>query len=187
MNSGSTAWVLVSIALVLLMTPGLAFFYGGLVHRRQVINTIKMSFVALGVIAVEWAVIEIRSPTFQQSVVQVGVSSVTTGALLLAEIWRVIVAVAPFVSVIVRRASKVPPAYVCCGVAPLPVVPSPKFQAYDAIEPAATLEPVPSNWTLRNVGVAVNAAFGAGGSVAMTSAECVPVPPSEPVTVSVTL
>jgi Amt family ammonium transporter len=55
MSSGSTAWVLVSIALVLLMTPGLAFFYGGLVDRRQVINTIKMSFVALGVIALEWA------------------------------------------------------------------------------------------------------------------------------------
>ena len=44
----------VSIALVLLMTPGLAFFYGGPVDRRQVINTIKMSFVALGVIALEW-------------------------------------------------------------------------------------------------------------------------------------
>jgi len=57
MNSGSTAWVLVSIALVLLMTPGLAFFYGGLVRERHVLNTMKMSFIALGVIAIEWAVI----------------------------------------------------------------------------------------------------------------------------------
>jgi Amt family ammonium transporter len=57
MDTGSTAWVLVSSALVLLMTPGLAFFYGGLVREKQVINTIKMSFIALGVVAIEWAVI----------------------------------------------------------------------------------------------------------------------------------
>ena len=57
MNEGSTAWILISIALVLLMTPGLAFFYGGLVREKQVINTIKMSFIALGIIALEWAVI----------------------------------------------------------------------------------------------------------------------------------
>jgi Amt family ammonium transporter len=57
MNSASTAWVLVSIAFVLLMTPGLAFFYGGLVREKHVINTIKMSFIALGVIALEWAII----------------------------------------------------------------------------------------------------------------------------------
>jgi Amt family ammonium transporter len=55
MNTGNTAWVLVSIALVLLMTPGLAFFYGGLVREKHVINTMKMSFIALGVIALEWA------------------------------------------------------------------------------------------------------------------------------------
>lgn len=57
MNTGSTAWVLVSIALVLLMTPGLAFFYGGLVREKQVINTMKMSFIALGIVALQWAVI----------------------------------------------------------------------------------------------------------------------------------
>ena len=57
MNTGSTAWILTSIALVLLMTPGLAFFYCGLVRERQVVNTIKMSFVALGIIALEWALI----------------------------------------------------------------------------------------------------------------------------------
>jgi Amt family ammonium transporter len=39
------------------MTPGLAFFYGGLVREKQVVNTIKMSFIALGVVAIEWAVI----------------------------------------------------------------------------------------------------------------------------------
>ncbi len=57
MNSGDTAWSLISVALVMLMTPGLAFFYGGLVRERNVINTIKMSFIALGVIALLWATI----------------------------------------------------------------------------------------------------------------------------------
>ena len=42
MNNGDTAWTLVSIALVLLMTAGLAFFYGGLVSERNAVNTIKM-------------------------------------------------------------------------------------------------------------------------------------------------
>ena len=57
MNAGDTTWVLVCSAMVLLMTPGLAFFYGGLVREQSAINTIKMSFIALGVIAVEWALI----------------------------------------------------------------------------------------------------------------------------------
>jgi ammonium transporter, Amt family len=57
MNSGSTAWLLISTALVLLMTPGLAFFYGGLVRAANVINTIKMSFIALGVVALEWTLV----------------------------------------------------------------------------------------------------------------------------------
>ncbi|MCA8953186.1 MAG: ammonium transporter [Planctomycetes bacterium] len=56
-DSGNTAWVLVSTALVLLMTPGLAFFYGGLVRSSQVLNTIKMSFVSLGVGSVLWALL----------------------------------------------------------------------------------------------------------------------------------
>src|SRR5215468_9229390 len=55
MNSGDTAWLIISSALVLLMTPGLAFFYGGLVRDTDVINTIKMSFISLAVIALEWA------------------------------------------------------------------------------------------------------------------------------------
>lgn len=57
MNTGDTAWLLMASALVLLMTPGLAFFYGGLVRDTDVINTIKMSFVSLAVIALEWAVV----------------------------------------------------------------------------------------------------------------------------------
>ncbi len=57
MDTGSTAWILMSAALVLLMTPGLAFFYGGLVRELDVINTIKMSFIALGIIAIEWVVV----------------------------------------------------------------------------------------------------------------------------------
>lgn len=57
MNSGDTAWLLMSCAMVLLMTPGLAFFYAGLVPERAVLNTMKMSFIAMGVIAIEWAVV----------------------------------------------------------------------------------------------------------------------------------
>ncbi|MDX1454013.1 MAG: ammonium transporter [Gammaproteobacteria bacterium] len=57
MDSGAIAWMLVSCALVLLMTPGLAFFYAGLVREREVINTMKMSFIALGFISVEWALL----------------------------------------------------------------------------------------------------------------------------------
>jgi Amt family ammonium transporter len=53
-NSGDTAWMLISSALVLLMTPGLAFFYGGLVRSRNVLNTMMMSLVAMGLIGVTW-------------------------------------------------------------------------------------------------------------------------------------
>jgi Amt family ammonium transporter len=47
---GDTAWMLVATSLVLLMTPGLAFFYGGLVRSRNVLNTMMMSLVAMGLI-----------------------------------------------------------------------------------------------------------------------------------------
>jgi Amt family ammonium transporter len=53
-NSGDTAWVLVSAALVLLMTPGLAFFYGGMVRMKSVLNMIMMSFVTMGIVSVLW-------------------------------------------------------------------------------------------------------------------------------------
>ena len=54
MNSGDTAWILVSSALVLLMTPGLAFFYGGLVRGRNVVSTMMMSFMAIAVVSLVW-------------------------------------------------------------------------------------------------------------------------------------
>lgn len=53
-DTGDTAFMLVSAALVLFMTPGLAFFYGGLVRSKNVVNTMMMSFVALGIVAVQW-------------------------------------------------------------------------------------------------------------------------------------
>src|SRR6187549_4176789 len=57
MNQADTAWMLISTALVLLMTPALAFFYGGLVRSKNALNTMMMSFVALGPVAVVWALI----------------------------------------------------------------------------------------------------------------------------------
>lgn len=56
-NSGDTAWLLVSTALVLLMIPGLALFYGGLVRGRAALNTLMMSFGALAIVGVQWVVI----------------------------------------------------------------------------------------------------------------------------------
>ncbi len=53
-DPGSTAWMLASSALVLLMVPGLALFYGGMVRKRNVLNTMIMSFVAMAVIGVQW-------------------------------------------------------------------------------------------------------------------------------------
>lgn len=54
-NSGDTAWVLISTALVMLMTlPGLAFFYGGLVRRKNVLATIMQSFLVLCLISIQW-------------------------------------------------------------------------------------------------------------------------------------
>jgi len=56
-DKGDTAWMLVASAFVLLMTPGLAFFYGGMVNRKNVISTMLQSFVALGVVSVLWVLI----------------------------------------------------------------------------------------------------------------------------------
>ena len=53
-SAGDTAWVLVSTALVLLMLPGLALFYGGLVRARATLNTLMMSFVAVAIVTVQW-------------------------------------------------------------------------------------------------------------------------------------
>ncbi len=53
-NSGDTAWIMISSALVMLMTPGVALFYGGMVRRKNVLSTIMMSFVCLGLIGLLW-------------------------------------------------------------------------------------------------------------------------------------
>ena len=56
-NSGDAAWMIMATALVLLMTPGLSFFYGGMVSKKNVISTMMQSFVATGLISVLWVVI----------------------------------------------------------------------------------------------------------------------------------
>ncbi len=55
-NPGDTAWLLVSSALVLLMVPGLALFYGGMVRAKNILSTLMLSFIAMGVLAVQWVV-----------------------------------------------------------------------------------------------------------------------------------
>jgi Amt family ammonium transporter len=57
MDSGATAWVLVSAALVLFMTPGLAFFYGGMVRAKNVLGMLMQNFFAMGLISVLWALL----------------------------------------------------------------------------------------------------------------------------------
>jgi len=57
MNQADTAWMLMSTALVLLMTPALAFFYGGLVRSKNALNTMMMSFISLGFVGVLWALL----------------------------------------------------------------------------------------------------------------------------------
>ena len=56
LNSGDTAWMLASTALVLLMTPGLAFFYGGMVRTKSVLNMMMMSMVTIGIVSVLWVI-----------------------------------------------------------------------------------------------------------------------------------
>src|SRR6476469_6796814 len=56
-NPADIAWIIVATALVFLMTPGLAFFYGGMVHRKNVISTMIKSMVAAGIISVIWVVV----------------------------------------------------------------------------------------------------------------------------------
>lgn len=53
-NTGDTAWVLISAALVMLMTPGLAFFYGGLVRKKNMLSILMQCMLALAVISVQW-------------------------------------------------------------------------------------------------------------------------------------
>src|SRR6186997_90105 len=56
-DSGATAWMLTSAALVLLMIPGLAMFYGGLVRTKNVLGTMMNSFAAMAIVGVLWAVV----------------------------------------------------------------------------------------------------------------------------------
>jgi Amt family ammonium transporter len=57
LNTGDTAWILVSSALVLVMLPGLALFYGGMVRSKNVLSTVMHSFVAMGIVGVQWAIV----------------------------------------------------------------------------------------------------------------------------------
>jgi ammonium transporter, Amt family len=57
LNTGDTAWMLVASALVLFMIPGLALFYGGMVRQKNVLSTMMHSFVAMGIVGVQWVVI----------------------------------------------------------------------------------------------------------------------------------
>ncbi len=59
MNTGDTAWLLMSTALVMIMLPGLALFYGGLVRRKNVLSTIMHSFFGLALVSVVWVIVGI--------------------------------------------------------------------------------------------------------------------------------
>jgi ammonium transporter, Amt family len=56
MSSGDTAWIIAATALVLIMTPGLAFFYGGMVRAKSVLNMMMMSFITIGIVSVLWVI-----------------------------------------------------------------------------------------------------------------------------------
>src|SRR5437867_3581825 len=56
-DTGDTAWVLAAAALVMLMTPGLALFYGGMVRRKNALGTLMQSFICLGLVSVQWAIL----------------------------------------------------------------------------------------------------------------------------------
>ncbi|MEY4972088.1 MAG: hypothetical protein RL399_45, partial [Actinomycetota bacterium] len=56
LNSGDTAFILISSALVLLMTPGLAFFYGGMVRTKSVLNMMMMSMITIGIVSILWVI-----------------------------------------------------------------------------------------------------------------------------------
>ena len=57
MSAADTAWMLVATAMVLVMTPALGFFYGGMVRAKNALNTMMMSYVALGFVGIAWALI----------------------------------------------------------------------------------------------------------------------------------
>ena len=57
MDAGNTAWMLISTALVLFMTPGLAFFYGGMVRSKNVLGMLMQNFAAMGLVGVLWVLV----------------------------------------------------------------------------------------------------------------------------------
>ena len=56
-NAGDTAWILIATALVMMMTPALAFFYGGMVRKKNLLSTINLSFITIGLISLQWVLI----------------------------------------------------------------------------------------------------------------------------------
>ncbi len=56
-NTGDTAWVLIATALVMMMTPALAFFYGGMVRKKNLLSTINLSFITVGLISLQWVLL----------------------------------------------------------------------------------------------------------------------------------
>src|SRR5450756_1312694 len=56
-SPGDTAWVLVATAFVLMMTPALAFFYGGMVRKKNILSTLNLSFITIGIISIQWVLI----------------------------------------------------------------------------------------------------------------------------------
>src|SRR5687768_13712089 len=56
-NTGDTAWVLIATALVMVMTPALAFFYGGMVRKKNLLSTINLSFITIALISLQWVVV----------------------------------------------------------------------------------------------------------------------------------
>ena len=53
-NTGDTAWVLIATALVTMMTPALAFFYGGMVRKKNILSTLNLSIITMGLISLQW-------------------------------------------------------------------------------------------------------------------------------------
>lgn len=56
-NAGDTAWVLIATALVTMMTPALGFFYGGMVRRKNILSTLNLSFITMGLIGIQWVLV----------------------------------------------------------------------------------------------------------------------------------
>ena len=68
-NTGDTAWMLTSTALVMIMLPGLALFYGGLVRRKNVLSTVMHSFFGLALVSIVWVIVGFTLALDRKSVV----------------------------------------------------------------------------------------------------------------------